>query len=70
LPDKLHDSSYRCLCGYRCDFFERTIRAMGKVSQRKTQYLIDDGHRIDFTAGQAVAEHCPTLGRCPIVGWE
>jgi hypothetical protein len=43
---------------------------MGKVSQRKTQYLIDDGHRIEFTAGQAVAVHCPTLGRCPIVGWE
>jgi hypothetical protein len=37
---------------------------MCKVSQRKTQYLIDDGHRIEFTAGQDVAVHCLTLGCC------
>jgi len=59
-------SSYRCDCGYQCDFFERTIRELGKISQRKTQYLVDDDHPIEFTAGQAVAVHCPTLGRCPI----
>ena len=56
--------------GYQCDFFERTIRAMSKIGQRKTQYLVDDGHHIKFTAGQAVAVHCPTLGRSPIVGRE
>jgi hypothetical protein len=60
LPDKLHDSSYRCDCGYECGFAERTIRELGKVSQRRTQYLIDDGHRIEFTKGKAVAVHCPT----------
>jgi hypothetical protein len=32
--------------------------------------MIDNGHRIELTAGQAVAVHCPMLGRCPIVGWE
>ncbi len=44
-----------------------TVREMGKVSQRKTQYLVEDGHRIEFTKGEAVAVHCPTLGRCLIV---
>ena len=63
-------SSYRCDCGYECGFAENTVREMGKVSQRKTQYLIDDGHSIEFTKGEAVAVHCPTLGRCLIVGWE
>jgi hypothetical protein len=43
---------------------------MGKISQRKTQYLVEDGHRIEFAKGEAVAVHCPTLGRCLIVGWE
>jgi hypothetical protein len=63
-------SSDRCDCGYECHFFERTIREMGKVSQHKTQYLVEDGHRIEFTVGKAVAVHCPTLGRCPITGTE
>jgi hypothetical protein len=43
---------------------------MGRISQRKTQYLVEDGHSIEFTADEAVAVHCPTLGRCLIVGWE
>ena len=63
-------SSYRCDCGYQCDFFESTIIEISKASQRKTQYLDDDGHSIEFAKGKAVAVHCPTLGRCPIVGWE
>ena len=47
-------SSYRCDYGYQCDFFERTIREMGKISQHKPQYLIEGGHRIEFTDGFAV----------------
>ena len=70
MATSIDPSSYRCVCGYQCDFFERTIREMGKVSQRKTQYLVEDGHRIEFTKGEAVAVHCPALGRCLIVGWE
>jgi hypothetical protein len=34
------------------------------------RYFLDDGHRIEFTASQAGAVHCPTLGRWLIVGWE
>jgi hypothetical protein len=45
-------------------------RELGKISQRRTQYLVDDGHRIEFTAGHAVAVHCPTLGRCLITSTE
>ena len=63
----LDPSSYRCDCGYECHFFENTIREMCKISLRRTQFLVEDGHRIEFTAGEAVAVHCPTLGRCPIV---
>jgi hypothetical protein len=29
---------------------------------------IDDSHRIEFSRGEAVAVHCPTLGRCLIMG--
>jgi hypothetical protein len=61
-------SSYRCGC--ECDFFENTIREMRKISLCKTQFLVDDGHRIEFTAGKAGAVHCPTLGRCPTMGRE
>ena len=32
--------------------------------------MIEGGHRIEFTKGKAGAVHCPTLGRCLIVGWE
>ena len=41
-----------------------------KASRRKTQFLDEDGHSIEFAAGEAVAVHCPSLGRCPIVQTE
>jgi len=66
----LDPSSYRCDCGRQCDFFENTISEMCRTSKRKTQYLDEDGHSIEFTAGEAVAVHCPTLGRCQIVSTE
>jgi hypothetical protein len=63
-------SSYHCGCGYECHFFENTIREMGRISQRKPQFLVEDGHRIEFSKGEAVAVHCSMLGRCPIAETE
>ena len=36
----------------------------------KPEPLWHQHQTLSFTAGFAVAVHCPTLGRCPIVGWE
>jgi hypothetical protein len=63
-------SSFRCDCGHECHFFENTVREMCKISKNKAQFLVEDGHCIEFAAGKAAAVHCPTLGRCAIVDME
>ena len=44
------------------DFSETMIRELGEVSRRRTHYRVEDGHRIEFAAGEAVAVNCLTLG--------
>ena len=63
----LFPSSYRCDCGYECHFFENTVLEMSRLSRRRPQFLVEDGHEIEFRGGEAVAVLCPSLGRCPIV---
>jgi hypothetical protein len=41
---------------------------MRKLTRRRIRFLVNDGHLIEFTFGATLTVHCPTLGRCPIVG--
>jgi hypothetical protein len=67
MPVWIYPSSYLCDCGYRCDFFEKTIHEMTEMSlERRSEQALsaDDGqHRVVFHNGQWVALICPVGGR-------
>ena len=48
------------------DMLRAYAPALGSVHSPQ----IDDSHRIEFCKGEAVAVHCPTLGRCPTTSTE
>ncbi|HXU38678.1 MAG TPA: hypothetical protein VN937_20145 [Blastocatellia bacterium] len=58
-------SSYQCVCGFRLNFCERTIREIKHLSKRKRQRLIADDHRhvVVFAQERAVDIECPTGGK-------
>jgi hypothetical protein len=70
---ELIPSSYRCDCGHQSDFCENTIQEISTMSRKRKQILADsrnEGHKIEFSGGKAVAVLCPRLGRQKITGWE
>jgi len=67
MPKLIYPSSYLCDCGFRCDFFENTIREITEVSRRrpKKQYLIadDNQHEVVFHKGEWIGIICPKENR-------
>jgi hypothetical protein len=69
----LYPSSFECDCGHESHFFERTVRGMGAMSQRRRKAVLlgdaeDKEHTIEFENGEPTTVLCPQLGRCPITG--
>ena len=43
MPEEIFPSSYLCDCGHQSDFFEKTVREIKAMSQKKKVYLGDSG---------------------------
>ena len=60
MPIEIYPSSYKCDCGYQCDFSENTINELKIKSMKRKQYLIadDNKHEVIFYQGVMIAVHC------------
>src|SRR2546421_7474880 len=62
MPKEIFPSSFECDCGHQSDFFEKTVREMKTMSQKKKVYLADSApeeHTIVFYRGKMVEIQCP-----------
>jgi len=65
MPKEIFPSSYLCDCGYQCDFFEKPVLEIKRLSMRRRQRLLadDDQHRVVFEGGKMVDIICPNQNK-------
>jgi len=61
MAKEIFPSSYLCDCGYRCDFFENTVREIKQLSMRRRQRIgaDDNQHEVVFERERMVNVICP-----------